>query len=168
MGCSSFKEDSSSEKKIFSQSFQKKFDEYSKPDLQFFDLYYYQLLWKIRPTICFFQIKEQEKINRQDVTNFTSLYKQKLISDQNNIDYLIKDKLIIIYMHITNGVIITKNKNKINYYLMNYIDNIISISLVDISNVNLLGGEKFSIYELKNQSKYFFNLNNKEVDFSKH
>ena len=167
MGCSSFKEDSSSEKKIFSQSFQKKFDEYSKPDLQFFDLYYYQLLWKIRPTICFFQIKEQEKINRQDVTNFTSLYKQKLISDQNNIDYLIKDKLIIIYMHITNGVIITKNKNKINYYLMNYIDNIISISLVDISNVNLLGGEKFSIYELKNQSKYFFNLNNKEVDFSK-
>ena len=166
MGCSSFKNDSSSENNNFPKTIQKKFDEYSKVDKQSFDLYYYQLLWKIRPTICYFQIKEQDKITKQDTTNFSSLFKQKLMSEQNTIEYLIKDKLIIIYIHIENGVIITRNKNKVNYYLMNYIDNIIAISLVDISNVNLLGGEKFSVYEIKNQSKYFFNLNNKEVDFT--
>ena len=166
MGCSTFKEDSSSEKNNYSQNIQKKFDEYPKPDKEFFDLYYYQLLWKNRPTICFFQIKEQEKINKLEVSNFPSLLKQKLITEENNIEYLIKDKLIIIYIHITNGVIITRNQNKVNYYLMNNLDNIISISLVDISNVNLLSGEKFSIYELKNQSKYYFNLSNKELDFS--
>ena len=167
MGCSSFKEDSSSDKNNNLSGIQKKFEDYPEPDLQFFDLYYYQLLWKIRPTICFFQLKEQEKIVKQEVNNFITLLKQKIINEQNNIEYLIKDKLIIIYIHITNGVIITRNKNKVNYYLMNYIENIIDICLVDISNVDLLGGEKFSIYELKNQSKYFFNLNNKEIDFSK-
>ena len=149
MGCSSFKEDSSSDKNNNLLGIQKKFEDYPEPDLQFFDLYYYQLLWKIRPTICFFQLKEQEKIIKQEVNNFITLLKQKIINEQNNIEYLIKDKLIIIYIHITNGVIITRNKNKVNYYLMNYIENIIDICLVDISNVDLLGGEKFSIYELK-------------------
>ena len=48
-----------------------------------------------------------------------------------------------------------------------YMNNIIDICLVDISNVNLNGGEKFSIYELKTQSKYYFNMENKEIDFSK-
>ena len=165
MGCSNFKEDSSSEKSNFSKNIAKKFEEYPILDFEYFNLYYYQLLWKIRP-ICFFQLKEEDKINKKGVNNFNALLKQKIIIEINNIEYLIRNKLIIIYIHIENGVIITRNKNKVNYYLMNYIQQIIDICLVDISNVNLLGGEKFSIYELKNQSKYFFNMNNKEIDFS--
>ena len=165
MGCSNFKEDSSSEKSNFSKNIAKKFEEYPILDFEYFNLYYYQLLWKIRP-ICFFQLKEEDKINKKAVNNFNALLKQKIIIEINNIEYLIRNKLIIIYIHIENGVIITRNKNKVNYYLMNYIQKIIDICLVDISNVNLLGGEKFSIYELKNQSKYFFNMNNKEIDFS--
>ena len=165
MGCSNFKEDSSSEKSNFSKNITKKFEEYPVLDSEYFNLYYYQLLWKIRP-ICFFQLKEEDKINKKAVNNFNALLKQKIIIEINNIEYLIRNKLIIIYIHIENGVIITRNKNKVNYYLMNYIQQIIDICLVDISNVNLLGGEKFSIYELKNQSKYFFNMNNKEIDFS--
>ena len=166
MGCSTFKEDSSLENNN-SLNKQKKFEVYPKPDKQFFDLYYYQLLWKIRPTICFYQLKEQEKINKQEVNTLIALLKQKIINEQNNIEYLIKNKLIIIYIHITNGIIITRNKNKVNYYLMNYNEHIIDVCLVDISNVDLLSGEKFSIYELKTQSKYYFDLNNKEIDFSK-
>ena len=167
MGCSSFKEDSSSEKNNNIYNIPNNFAEYSNNDIQNLSLKYYQLLWKIRPTKCFFQLKEKETINKKDINNFNSLLKQKIINDLNNIDYLIKEKLVIFYIHNITGVIITRNKNKINYYLMNYIKQIIDICLVDISNVNLIGGEKFSIYELKNQSKYFFDMNNKEIDFSK-
>ena len=65
MGCSNFKEDSSSEKSNFSKNITKKFEEYPILDFEYFNLYYYQLLWKIRP-ICFFQLKEEDKINKND------------------------------------------------------------------------------------------------------
>ena len=121
MGCSNFKENSSSKKKNNLFNISNKFDEYPNVNIQNLSLNYYQLIWKIRPTICFFQLKEQEIINKKDVNNFNSLLKQKIISGQNNIDYLIKDKLIIIYIHNTTGVIITRNKNKVNYYLKNLV-----------------------------------------------
>ena len=170
MGCSNFKEDNNniSPKIInYSKKISKNFEEYSQLDSQSFDLYYYQLLWKIRPTICFFQLRDEEKIGKSDVFNYTSLMKQKILVEQSNINYLIKEKMIIVYIHSVNGVVITRNKNKVNYFLMNNMNNIIDICLVDISNVNLNGGEKFSIYELKTQSKYYFNMENKEIDFSK-
>ena len=169
MGCSNFKEDNNISPKIinYSKKISKNFEEYSQLDSQSFDLYYYQLLWKIRPTICFFQLRDEEKIGKSDVFNYTSLMKQKILVEQSNINYLIKEKMIIVYIHSVNGVVITRNKNKVNYFLMNNMNNIIDICLVDISNVNLNGGEKFSIYELKTQSKYYFNMENKEIDFSK-
>ena len=166
MGCSTFKEDISAEKYNFSTNILKKFEEYSILDKTSFELYYFQLLWKNRSIICFYQLKDKSTLSKQEINNLNSLLKQKIITEQGNIEYLLKNKLILFYIHIQNGVIITRNRNKINHYLMNYIENIISISLVDISNVNLLGGEKFSIYELKNQSKYYFNLENKEIDFT--
>ena len=169
MGCSNFKEDNNISPKIinYSNKISKNFEEYAQLDSQSFDLYYYQLLWKIRPTICFFQLRDEEKIGKSDVFNYTSLMKQKILVEQSNINYLIKEKMIIVYIHSVNGVVITRNKNKVNYFLMNNMNNIIDICLVDISNVNLNGGEKFSIYELKTQSKYYFNMENKEIDFSK-
>ena len=169
MGCSNFKEDNNISPKIinYSKKISKNLEEYSQLDSQSFDLYYYQLLWKIRPTICFFQLRDEEKIGKSDVFNYTSLMKQKILVEQSNINYLIKEKMIIVYIHSINGVVITRNKNKVNYFLMNNMNNIIDICLVDISNVNLNGGEKFSIYELKTQSKYYFNMENKEIDFSK-
>ena len=166
MGCSTFKEDTSAEKYNFSTNILKKFEEYSILDKTSFELYYFQLLWKNRSIICFYQLKDKSTLSKQEINNLNSLLKQKIITEQGNIEYLLKNKLILFYIHIQNGVIITRNRNKINHYLMNYIGNIISISLVDISNVNLLGGEKFSIYELKNRSKYYFSLDNKEIDFT--
>ena len=125
--------------------FSKTFEEYSELDFQTYNAYFYQLLWKTRPKICFFQLKEQDKFNKKEINNFNILFKQKIITRNNNIDILSKDRLLIYYLHCNNGVIITRNSNKINY---------------------LISGDKFNIYELKNQSKYFFNLNNKEIDFT--
>ena len=61
---------------------QKKFEEYSDLDKTSFALYYYQLLWKIRPTICFYQIKEQDTINKQEINNFNALLKQKILIER--------------------------------------------------------------------------------------
>ena len=68
MGCSNFKEDNNISPKIinYSKKISKNFEEYSQLDSQSFDLYYYQLLWKIRPTICFFQLRDEEKIGKSD------------------------------------------------------------------------------------------------------
>ena len=44
MGCSNFKEDSSSEKSNFSKNITKKFEEYPILNSEYFNLYYYQIL----------------------------------------------------------------------------------------------------------------------------
>ena len=166
MGCGINKEfilsDRSNSKKYCS----KKFEDYAQSDIQTYTVYYYKLLWKTRPIVCFYQLKEQEKFSKRDINNLNILLKQKIVNIHNNIDLLTRDRLIIYYIHCTYGAIVTRNSSKINYYLSNYIDNIIDVCLVDISNIYLNGGDKFNIYEVKNQSKYFFNLNMKEIDFS--
>ena len=42
---------------------------------------------------------------------------------------------------------------------------VIKICIVDISSVIISESEYFSIYEVKNQTKYFFDLTNKEISF---
>ena len=166
MGCSQFKESLLSDRNNNHKYFSKKFEDYVESEILTYTVYYYQLLWKTRPIVCYYQLKEQEKFSKKEINNINILLKQKIINIHNNIDLLTKDKLIMYYIHCTQGAIITRNPNKINYYLSTYIDNIIDICLVDISNIYLNGGGKFNIYEVKNQSKYFFNLNMKEIDFS--
>ena len=166
MGCSQFKESLLSDRNNNHKYFSKKFEDYVESEILTYTVYYYQLLWKTRPIVCYYQLKEQEKFSKKEINNINILLKQKIINIHNNIDLLTKDKLIMYYIHCTQGAIITRNPNKINYYLSTYIDNIIDICLVDISNIYLNGGDKFNIYEVKNQSKYFFNLNMKEIDFS--
>jgi len=145
----------------------KLFEEYSELDINTYSVYYYQLSWKTRPITCIFQLKEQDNLNKKEINNLNLLLKKKLFKEINNIEILSNNRLIIYYIHCCNGVIISRNSSKINYYLTNYMDNIIDICLVDISNVILTEPEKFNMHEVKNQSKYFFNLNNKEIDFSK-
>ena len=145
----------------------KLFEEYSELDINTYSVYYYQLLWKTRPTTCIYQLKVQDTLNKKEVNNLYLLLKHKLLRKYNNLESYSNNRLIIYYIHCCNGVIISRNSSKINYYLSNYIDNIIDICLVDISNVALTEPEKFNMHEVKSQSKYYFNLNNKEIDFSK-
>ena len=145
----------------------KLFEEYSELDINTYSVYYYQLLWKTRPTTCIYQLKVQDTLNKKEVNNLYLLLKHKLLRKYNNLESYSNNRLIIYYIHCCNGVIISRNSSKINYYLSNYIDNIIDICLVDISNVALTEPEKFNMHEVKSQSKFYFNLNNKEIDFSK-
>ena len=165
MGCNQTYENPLSDRSNKKRQFSKYYEDYSESEIQTYLVYFYQLVWKSRPIICFFQLKEQEKFNKREISNLAILLKQKIITSNNNIDLLIKDKLLLYYIHCSNGIIITRNSNKINYYLSNYIDNVIDVCLVDISNIYLNSGDKFNLYEVKNQSKYYFNLNMKEIDF---
>lgn len=166
MGCSQSNEDIHIESNSSNNRLKKSFEDYSTLEVFTYTAYYYQLIWKTRPIICFYQLKSQEKFNKREINNLNLLFKQKSINQNNNIEILNKDRLIIYYIHCNNGVIISRNTSKINFYMSNYMDNVIDICLVDISSVYLTEGEKFHIYEVKNQSKYFFNLNMKEIDFS--
>ena len=145
----------------------KLFEEYSELDINTYSVYYYQLLWKTRPTTCIYQLKIQDTLNKKEINNLNLLLKHKILRKYNSIESYSNNRLIMYYIHCCNGVIISRNSSKINYYLSNYIDNIIDLCLVDISNVALTEPEKFNIHEVKSQSKFYFNLNNKEIDFSK-
>ena len=166
MGCGQMKENPLSDRSNRNKNIANKFEDYQESENLSYTVYFYQLIWKNRPLNCFFQLKDQEKFNKKDINNLNLLLKQKIINSNNNKDQITKDKLIIYYIHCLKGVIITRNSQKINYYLSNYIDNVIDVCLVDISNIYLNGGDKFNLYQVKKQSKYFFNLNMKEIDFS--
>ena len=165
MGCNQINENPLSENSNKNKFFFQNFEDYTESDIQTYSLYFYQLIWKTRPIVCFFQLKQQEKLNKKEINNLNLILKQKIITAHNNIETLIKDRLLIYYIHCSKGVIITRDYNKINYYLSNYIDNVIDVCFVDISNIYFNGGDKFNLYIVKNQSKYFFNLNMKEINF---
>ena len=115
MGCSQFKESLLSDRNNNHKYFSKKFEDYVESEILTYTVYYYQLLWKTRPIVCYYQLKEQEKFSKKEINNINILLKQKIINIHNNIDLLTKDKLIMYYIHCTQGAIITRNPNKINY-----------------------------------------------------
>ena len=141
------------------------FDDYESGDSFNYNVFYFNLTWKAQPIICIYQIVDTVSFNKKDVPNLITLFRHQEIEENNNFKMLIKKKLVLFYIHCNNGVIITRNYNKVNYYMSNFIDNIIDICLVDLSKVYLNEKNDFSIYEAKKQSKYFFNLDNKELNF---
>ena len=62
-------------------------------------------------------------------------------------------------------MVITRNIDKINYFLGVKLNEIIKLCIVDISSVIISESEYLSIHEIKKQTKYLFNLSNKEINF---
>ena len=142
------------------------YEEYDELDPYTFMLTFYNLTWKKRPEICMFQKISEEVAERSKMKNLNIILKNMTFEQGEKMKYLINDNQIIFYVFCTNGVIITRNEQKINYYITHYLDNIINVSFVDISLMILQEKEYFSIYELKRQSKFFYDLNSKEIDFT--
>ena len=144
----------------------KLYEDYEEINSYTFDICFYILIWKKRPDTCYFQKISGEVIKKSEITSLNKVLEKMTLENVEDIKSLIKQDQILFYVFCSNGVIITKNSNKINFYLSSYIDNIINLSFVDISVTILPEREYYSLYELKRQSKYFYNLNMKEVDFS--
>ena len=146
---------------------EKYYEDYEEINPYTFNIHFYILTWKKRPDICYFQKITEEVIQRAEIKNLKNILEKMENDQKEGIKSLIKQEEILFYIFCTNGVIITKNKNKINYYISNYLDNIISLCFIDISVIAIPEKEFFSLYEIKRQSKYYFDLNMKEIDFTK-
>ena len=143
------------------------FDDYPDTSISTFIIIYYQLIWKHRPNICIFQKNDEEIMEKANAGTLSILFQNMIIDKSGSLKNLLKTNHVLFYIHCTNGVIITRNSFKINYYLSKYMDSIINLCFVDISVIFLPETEYFSLYEIKKQSKLFFELENKEIDLTK-
>ena len=141
------------------------YEPYSKNDPKELLLISYRLDWKKRPEICFFQKLEEKIIDKEETANIDEIIESAQFEELTNIESLSKEGFIIFYAYLEQGVIITRNIDKINYFLALRISEVIKLCVVDISSVIISESEYFSIYEVKNQTKYFFDLDNKEISF---
>ena len=141
------------------------YEPYQKSDPKNLDIILYSLDWKTRPEICIFQKLSEKTLDKEESCNIDELIDFAQFEELPNIDSLANEGYIIFYVYIDEGVVITRNMDKINYLLGIKINEVIKICIVDISSVIISESEYFSIYEVKNQTKYFFDLTNKEVSF---
>ena len=141
------------------------FESYEKSDPKNLDIILYSLDWKTRPEVCIFQKLSEKTLDKEESCNIDELIDFAQFEEITNIESLSDEGYIIFYVYIDGGVVITRNMDKINYLLGIKINEVIKICIVDISSVIISESEYFSIYEVKNQTKYFFDLTNKEVSF---
>ena len=142
------------------------YEPYQKSDPKNLDIILYSLDWKTRPEICIFQKLSEKTLDKEESCNIDELIDFAQFEELPNIDSLANEGYIIFYVYIDEGVVITRNMDKINYLLGIKINEVIKICIVDISSVIISESEYFSIYEVKNQTKYFFDLTNKEISFT--
>jgi hypothetical protein len=129
------------------------YEDYEEINPYTFNLSLYNLTWKKKPTICVFNKISEEVMQKLVMKNVNTVIEKTTIFSSDKIKYSIKQNQILFYIFCSNGVIITRNFQKINYYFSNYIDNIINLCFVDISLIIIREKEYFSLYEIKRQSK---------------
>ena len=142
------------------------YEQYTKSNPNTLEVILYNLDWKTRPEICVFQKIDEQIIDKEEVNNIDELLEILQFEEVKSLDFLIDNGFIIYYLYIDSGVIITRNIDKINYFFGYQMDQIIKICIVDISSIITSEPEYFCIHELKKQSIYFFDLTNKEINFS--
>ena len=141
------------------------YEPYTKNDTKELNIILYRLDWKTRPEICFFQKLEEKMIDKEEYPNIDDIIEAAQFEELTNLDGLANEGYIIFYIYLEQGVIISRNIDKINYFLGIRLNEIIKMCIVDISSVIISESEYFSIHELKNQTKFFFELDNKEISF---
>ena len=141
------------------------YENYTQSNPNTMEIYFYRLDWKIRPEICVFLKLEERIIEKEEANNIDDLIESVQFEELKNFDTLIEGGYIIYYLYCDNGVVITRNIDKINYFLGVKLNEIIKLCIVDISSVIISESEYLSIHEIKKQTKYLFNLSNKEVNF---
>ena len=142
------------------------YEEYLKSNPSTLEVILYNLDWKTRPDICVFQKIDEQIIEKEEATNIDELLEVLQFEEVKSFDFLIENGFIIYYLYIDSGVIITRNIDKINYFFGSKMDQIIKLCIIDISSIISSEPEYFCIHELKKQSIYFFDLTNKEINFS--
>ena len=141
------------------------YENYTKSNPNTLEVLFFRLDWKIRPEICVFLKLEDRVIYKEEANNIDDLFEIVQFEELKNIDTLIEGGYIIYYLYCDSGVVITRNIDKINYFLGVKINDIIKLCIVDISSVIISESEYLSIHEIKKQTKFYFDLANKEINF---
>ena len=111
------------------------YESYSKSDPKTFEMILYSLDWKTRPEICFFQKLSEKSLDKEESCNIDELIDFAQFEELSNIDSLSEEGYIIFYVYVDEGVVITRNMDKINYFLGVKMNEVIKICIVDISSV---------------------------------
>ncbi len=143
MGCSSKNKDIGNIPYI-----EKLYEDYSEPNNESFEVILYFLLWKSRDEICSFLKKKQDIINKDYAQSLEQILHMTKIKEIKNYGFEY-DRNFLLYLYSNKGVIITKNYKKVNYFLMNYIKDLIKICFVDYSEIYKGNNIYFSFYEIK-------------------
>ena len=141
------------------------YESYPDPKSTTFDLIYYKLGWKTKPDICSFQKIDEETLDKELITNFNDLFGNSQIEEIKLVPQLYEMKNVLFYIYCSEGVVITSKLSKLNYLFNEYMNILIKCCIVDISSIIVTGSEYNSIHEIKNQSRFYFDLNLKEINF---
>lgn len=142
------------------------FENYPEPNEITFDIVFLKLNWKIKPNICYFQKIDEETLEKQDILNMESLLQISQMEEMKLVPQLYETKNALFYIFCSEGVIITGNIAKVNYYFSINNNNLIKFCIVDITSIIMTGSEYNSIREIKRQSRFFFELNLKEINLT--
>ena len=140
-------------------------ESYPEPNGITFDLIFYKLGWKSKPNICIFQKIDEETLDKYNIISTNDLFHTSQIEEMKLVPQLYEMKNVLFYIYCSEGVIITTNIRKVNHFFHKYKRNLIKCCIVDISSIIMTGSEYNSIHEIKKQSRFYFDLNLKEISF---
>jgi len=143
------------------------YEDYPEPNRKTFDLNFYKLSWKSKPNISIFQKMDEEILKRDEVESVEELLKISQLEGIKLVPQLYETKNILFYIYCKDGVVITRNLSKVNYFFSLNGNYMIKFCVVDISSIIMTGSEYNSIREIKKQTRFYFDLNSKEVNFTK-
>ena len=133
-----------------------------------FDIIIYKLFWLKKHKILSFSNLASEFITKDSTLTLDSI-----LEDSKNIIFhsykneIYNPKSFLFYILTNDGILITKKISKVKFYIPLVINNLIRISIVDVSKILKTEPFYFSFYEIKKVSKYFFDLSLCKIDLSK-
>ena len=129
----------------------------------------FRLIWEMRPKILIFKQIGQTAVNKINHPSLEQILEESVNEDFRTYGVLSKSgsNPLLYYIHLGDGVVITKKLTKLKYLLEKNLDQMVRISLVNISEIMKKFSDYCSIYEIKKVSKYYYDLTKCKIDLSK-
>ena len=127
----------------------------------------YKLIWEQKFTTLIFSNISFELISKKGNKLIEIFQKSKNNIFKSYTDELSTPNTLLFYIYIPTGIIITKKYKKAEKILLKLESKIIKISLVDYSFIKNKYPEFFSLYQIKIQTKLFYDLSTCKIDLTK-
>ena len=139
------------------------------PPSSSFQIVLFRLIWEMRPKILVFKQIGLQTINKSKHSSLEEILEESSNEDFRTYGVLSKSgsNPLLYFIHLSDGVVITKKLIKLKFLLENNLDQIVRISLVNISEIMKKFSDYCSIYEIKKVSKYYYDLTKCKIDLTK-